>query len=114
MRRRVQRALHGWAKLRAGRNAVCGVLAQVGGVSVNKETIQKISDASGVAQDLSMDKSLLDTTDWQTLEDAGNYRNLLKARTMMALGDNDPIWKAIVDAFDTKVAAQVGSIVGGS
>lgn len=56
----------------------------------------------------------LDTNDWQTLDDAGNYRNLLKARTMIALGDKDPFWQMIVDAFEARVKAQVQSVVGGS
>lgn len=47
-------------------------------------------------------------------EDAANYRNLLKAKTMIALGSKDPIWQALVDAFEAKVKAQAQSIVGGS
>lgn len=53
-------------------------------------------------------------TQLQNEEDAANYRNLLKARTMIALGDKDPIWQALVDAFEARVKAQAQSVVSGS
>lgn len=56
----------------------------------------------------------MESTQLQNEEDAGNYRNLLKARTMIALGDKDPIWQSLVDAFEARVKAQAQSVVGGS
>lgn len=46
-------------------------------------------------------------------DDAANYRNLLKARTMKALGVEDEVYTAIIDGFEKRVEMEARSMVGG-
>lgn len=47
-------------------------------------------------------------------DDAANYRNYIKARVMQQLGDKDPIWQALIDIVEARIASDVGAMVGGS
>lgn len=53
-------------------------------------------------------------SEWQQEEDAADFRNLKKARVMMALGDTDPVWPEIVKGFEQRVELEARLMVGGS
>ena len=53
-------------------------------------------------------------SEWQQMDDAEDFRNLLHSRVMLALGSKDVIYQAIVDRFEARVRNAAQGMVGGS